>query len=95
MLVFCSHSYISNNLNPISVILGLLVIVAHQQNTGSLWFKVPLVPLIPALSIFFNVELMVHLQALTWVRFIVWMALGKGIHETLIKLNYMTPFHLL
>jgi hypothetical protein len=61
--------------NP--VISGLLVITAHQQNTAGLRFKVPLVPLIPALSIFCNVELMVHLKALTWVRFIVWMALGK------------------
>jgi cationic amino acid transporter 4 len=58
--------------------LGLLVIVAHEQNTEGLRFKVPLVPLIPALSIFCNVELMVHLQTLTWVRFIVWMALGKS-----------------
>jgi hypothetical protein len=69
------------------VILGLLVIVAHQQNTVGLWFKVPLVPLIPALSIFFNIELMVHLQALTWVRFVVWMALGKCIHGTLMKIT--------
>ncbi|PNF15823.1 hypothetical protein B7P43_G09896 [Cryptotermes secundus] len=66
----------------------LLIMVAHQQNTVGLRFKVPLVPLIPALSIFCNVELMVHLQALTWVRFIVWMALGLlvyflyGIHHS-------------
>jgi hypothetical protein len=59
------------------VISGLLVITAHQQNMTGLRFKVPLVPLIPALSIFCNIELMVHLKALTWVRFIVWMALGK------------------
>lgn len=64
--------------------------MAHQQNTVGLRFKVPFVPLIPALSIFFNVELMVHLQALTWVRFIVWMALGEGTHGAL-----MREFHLL
>nr|CAD7410097.1 unnamed protein product [Timema cristinae] len=52
----------------------LLIMVAHEQNTTGLRFKVPLVPFIPALSIFFNVDLMVHLNALTWVRFIIWMA---------------------
>ncbi|XP_066995636.2 cationic amino acid transporter 4 [Anabrus simplex] len=54
----------------------LLVIMAHQQNTLSLRFKVPLVPLLPALSIFCNIGLMMNLPALTWVRFIMWMAVG-------------------
>nr|CAD7606846.1 unnamed protein product [Timema genevievae] len=66
----------------------LLIMVAHEQNTTGLRFKVPLVPFIPALSIFFNVDLMVHLNALTWVRFIIWMAVGMlvyflyGIHHS-------------
>nr|CAD7205820.1 unnamed protein product [Timema douglasi] len=67
---------------------SLLIMVAHEQNTTGLRFKVPLVPFIPALSIFFNVDLMVHLNALTWVRFIIWMAVGMlvyflyGIHHS-------------
>lgn len=51
-------------------------------------FKVPLVPYIPALSIFCNIELMVHLSALTWIRFFVWLVIGMlmyfcyGIHHS-------------
>ncbi|XP_063228375.1 cationic amino acid transporter 4 [Bacillus rossius redtenbacheri] len=66
----------------------LLLIGAHEQNTTGVPFKVPCVPVVPALSIFFNVALMVNLNALTWVRFIVWMAVGLlvyflyGIHHS-------------
>lgn len=56
---------------------GLLVIEAHEQNTAGLKFKVPLVPYVPALSILCNVELMANLNFLTWIRFILWMAIGK------------------
>lgn len=61
---------------------------AHHQNTRNMSFKVPLVPYIPALSIFCNIELMVHLSALTWIRFFVWIVIGMlmyfcyGIHHS-------------
>lgn len=61
---------------------------AHNQNTRNMSFKVPLVPYVPALSIFCNIELMVHLSALTWIRFFIWMVLGMlmyfcyGIHHS-------------
>lgn len=50
---------------------------AHEQNTIGLKFKVPCVPYLPALSIFCNIELMANLNFLTWVRFMLWMVLGK------------------
>lgn len=60
--------------------LGMLVIVAHHQNdTSDLRFKVPLVPFVPALSILFNLEFMLHLNILTWLRFFVWMIIGMYI----------------
>ncbi|XP_047502913.1 cationic amino acid transporter 4-like isoform X1 [Penaeus chinensis] len=72
--------------SPWAVILALLlvamqvfsvvVILAHRQNNLVLSFSVPLVPLLPLVSIFFNVALMVHLNPMTWIRFIVWMVLG-------------------
>lgn len=43
----------------------------------NLRYKVPLVPIVPVLSIFFNIALIINLNFLTWARFIVWMTIGK------------------
>ncbi|CAL4219904.1 unnamed protein product, partial [Meganyctiphanes norvegica] len=65
----------------IAIILAcVLIILGHRQNQLVLTFSVPLVPFVPLISIFFNVALMVHLNPMTWVRFIVWMTLGKLIY---------------
>lgn len=39
-------------------------------------FKISFGPLIPSLGIIFCVYLMVHLNAFTWLRFVIWMAVG-------------------
>lgn len=39
--------------------------------------QVPLVPLLPALSIFINIYLMIMLDYYTWIRFGIWMLLGE------------------
>lgn len=62
---------------------GLFVIGAHRQNAPTGKFRVPLVPLVPALSILFNVGLIMHLSSMTWLRFFVWMTVG-----TLIIITY-------
>jgi APA family basic amino acid/polyamine antiporter len=43
-------------------------------------FKVPLVPLVPILAILACLWLMLNLTALTWVRFIIWMAIGVVVY---------------
>jgi APA family basic amino acid/polyamine antiporter len=43
-------------------------------------FKVPLMPVIPILSVFACLWLMINLTAITWVRFIVWMAIGVAVY---------------
>ena len=43
-------------------------------------FRVPWVPMLPAASIAACVWLMLNLTALTWIRFLIWMALGVVIY---------------
>jgi basic amino acid/polyamine antiporter, APA family len=43
-------------------------------------FRTPLVPLVPVLAILACLWLMLNLTALTWVRFVVWMAVGLVIY---------------
>ncbi|KAK5648729.1 hypothetical protein RI129_003621 [Pyrocoelia pectoralis] len=62
----------------IFIMLGcVFIIIAHHQNIDAgLKFRVPMVPILPALSIFCNIEFMAHLNILTWLRFLVWMVVG-------------------
>ncbi|XP_077931857.1 cationic amino acid transporter 3-like isoform X2 [Halichoerus grypus] len=69
---------------PITVVVLLLVLITgitgviwrQPQSSTPLPFKVPAVPLLPLLSIFVNVCLMMQMTAGTWLRFGVWMLIG-------------------
>ncbi|KAL3227560.1 hypothetical protein MRX96_024109 [Rhipicephalus microplus] len=52
-----------------------VVILMHQQSTTLLHYKMPLVPLLPTLSIIINATLMTTLQPLTW-DFLVYFSYG-------------------
>ncbi|CAH2006515.1 unnamed protein product [Acanthoscelides obtectus] len=57
--------------------LTTLVVIGRQPTVDEkLTFKVPLVPLIPCLSVLFNVYLMLELDLHTWIRFSIWLFLG-------------------
>lgn len=64
------------------VIAGMILVmlVISRQPTDEsleLSFKVPLVPLLPCLSIFINLYLMFQLDGPTWIRFGVWVFIGE------------------
>ena len=60
------------------VVVSLMYITRQPRNSATFPFMVPGVPIIPALTIFFNVLLLVTLNQWTYIRFSVWMALGKS-----------------
>ncbi|XP_073529340.1 cationic amino acid transporter 4 [Phyllobates terribilis] len=60
----------------IGFLISLFLIWVHEQQKKTTTFQVPLVPLIPAISILLNIYLMLKLNYMTWVRFILWLALG-------------------
>ncbi|XP_077416685.1 cationic amino acid transporter 4 isoform X1 [Vanacampus margaritifer] len=64
----------------LAYVLCLAVIWVHEPQTNTKTFQVPLVPLIPGVSILFNVFLMMKLSPLTWIRFTIWIAVGLFVY---------------
>ena len=63
-----------------AMVLTILVIAQQPVDKSiNISFKVPLVPLLPCLSIFCNIYLMLQLDEATWIRFGVWMIAGKSL----------------
>ena len=58
------------------------VMVLRQNTTGPAkrGFRVPLVPLVPMLSIGCCLLLMMGLPLMTWIRFVVWLVIGLAIY---------------
>ncbi|XP_046966368.1 cationic amino acid transporter 2-like [Vanessa cardui] len=64
-----------------SVALLLIIVMTLQpQLKEELTFKTPLVPLVPCLSIYVNINLMMLIKLQTWIRVIIWMAIGIPIY---------------
>jgi APA family basic amino acid/polyamine antiporter len=61
------------------VSLGVIVLRKTRPDLPR-GFKAPLVPLVPILAIISCIWLMLNLTALTWVRFVVWMAAGVVVY---------------
>ncbi|CAO1440756.1 unnamed protein product [Diamesa hyperborea] len=62
----------------------IIAVISRQpvDRSVDLSFKVPLVPVLPCLSIFINLYLMFQLDVNTWIRFGVWIAVGYLIYFT-------------
>lgn len=87
ILILCTLlllDFTTGSLVAIAVVLAGIIltvwVIARQPKDDSveLSFKVPLVPLLPCLSIFMNLYLMFQLDVNTWIRFIVWLIIGKN-----------------
>ena len=67
---------------------SILLLLWLPQNKTPLSFKVPCVPMLPLVSVFINVFLILKLSYLTWIRFAVWMVIGEFVfYCTLISTN--------
>lgn len=60
-------------------LIGLVIIIYLQApNPEELNFKVPAVPIVPCISITFNIYLMIVMKAETWIRLVGWLAIGTN-----------------
>ena len=59
--------------------LGVIILRRTQPDRKRM-FKVPLVPLFPLISIVLCGGLMTGLTVITWLRFVIWLALGLLIY---------------
>ncbi|KAJ1527058.1 hypothetical protein ONE63_008599 [Megalurothrips usitatus] len=59
------------------LLIVVLSIALQPSSSRELAFKVPFVPVIPALSILLNIYLILMLDLYTWLRFLAWMAVGE------------------
>ncbi|XP_060873269.1 cationic amino acid transporter 3-like [Metopolophium dirhodum] len=85
--LYLSHWYELNSTHWIivQVLVGIMILqlvsIAMQPTSKTpVAFKVPLVPLTPALSIFINIYLMFFFDIYTWTKFIIWMIIGFAIY---------------
>ena len=85
LIIWASHDLSQAKWWAISLVtlIGLLpigsiiLLFRLPQNKTPLPFMVPCVPVLPLLSVFINVFLILKLSYLTWIRFAVWMVLGE------------------
>uniref|UniRef100_A0A1I8NLY1 Cationic amino acid transporter C-terminal domain-containing protein n=1 Tax=Stomoxys calcitrans TaxID=35570 RepID=A0A1I8NLY1_STOCA len=61
-------------------LLVLVFICLQPREAYARVFRVPFVPVVPAVSIFINIYLMLQLDMMTWIRFGVWMVIGLAIY---------------
>lgn len=80
-----SNWFVYSGLIVLAIVLVMLTLIIARQPTiesSTLSIKVPAIPLLPLISIFMNLYLMCQLEAGTWIRFVIWCAIGYAIYFT-------------
>ncbi|KAG5852991.1 hypothetical protein ANANG_G00068400 [Anguilla anguilla] len=72
----CLWSLLCLSVLLVAIILGTLLIWRQPKNPTRAAFMVPCIPVLPIVSVFINVYLIVQLGPDTWIRYAVWMAVG-------------------
>ncbi|XP_060996620.1 cationic amino acid transporter 3-like [Dama dama] len=80
------------------LITGVTVIMWRQpQSPSPLLFRIPALPVLPLVSIFVNIYLMMQITSETWILFGIWMTIGSviylgyGIRHSLAGNNHQRP----
>lgn len=68
-------------LSAFAVVAVGVIILRKTQPKLERPFRVPFVPVLPILSVLFSAYLMINLPAATWIRFVIWIAIGIVIYK--------------
>uniref|UniRef100_A0A336KV32 CSON000105 protein n=1 Tax=Culicoides sonorensis TaxID=179676 RepID=A0A336KV32_CULSO len=69
------------------VVIFIVALSVQPRERKPTEFTVPLVPILPGISIFVNIFLMLMLDYYTWIRFAIWMAIGIPIYIACVFCN--------
>lgn len=72
-----NYIWIMFAVGAVGVVVCVILIYRQPQSQQACTFKVPILPIVAALSTSVNIILMLKLSSATWIRFAVWMVLGK------------------
>ena len=68
---------ITLTLSGVVIIMGVVIMVFQPRNNARFPFTVPCVPILPLASVLINIFLLLKLSYMTWIRFAVWLIIGK------------------
>ncbi|XP_053486752.1 cationic amino acid transporter 3 isoform X1 [Ictalurus furcatus] len=62
----------------LSIISAICIVIIWRQpqSNEAISFKVPMLPILPLVSVFVNIYLMMQMDGPTWIRFALWMVIG-------------------